>query len=718
MARLKFTCTTCNAILGLPSTAAPGSRAKCPQCGAIVVLPDPAVPPVHRVAASDSYPVARPVAPPPATPATPSNSEYDNLLVGAWLPSSTTASPVSSTPPAAGLQTHTVFFVAGGVALLLLGLVVGLLVGTPGSAPQKKEPWVARAPNTIPRPVLVEELPRAAPSAPPPPVLVELPPAAPPTAPLPVPRARVEPIPQVTPPPAEPRATVAAPPQARPPAPSKAPQAGSFRWDDPRTWLQDLDQALARARTEQKDVLVLVGFSNSNMQQPYLDAFRGDVFQERHANRYVPVVLGDARQLRTKADVEAIDRIRKKYQLRSIPGVLLLDSKGRHFARIEQTGNRLDAAEVLSRLGQGEQTRNRRDELLAAIDKAPKEKRLTAVRQAGEFLMNQKTVEGYSELFKDWEKLARELDPRNRQGEHEFVFAMAWVTQLNDAIELGADEVVRVAGRLDEWKKTCTFRDANRAAELHLVAGAVLSEVGKGDQSVKYYKAGLACNPTDTKIRNRLLAVAEGYVVRSAGTGFVVTARGYILTNHHVIDGPGRIMVRFANTTEQIPAEVVASDDQRDMALIRLKSPGSPTLKPMRLSGAKPVKRGENVAAFGFPLGSSLGSGHKITQGIISATPEPGTDEMITLDVKVNPGNSGGPLCDTAGNVVGMITAKSRSSRDVESYGLALPATELDAFLRKHLKDYRPGTLPTRTMNWAQIDTQVTPALVTVEKVL
>src|SRR5262249_19244817 len=163
----------------------------------------------------------------------------------------------------------------------------------------------------------------------------------------------------------------------------------------------------------------------------------------------------------------------------------------------------------------------------------------------------------------------------------------------------------------------------------------------------------------------------------------------YILTNYHVIAGPGRIGVRLPHVEQPVQARLVAHDRARDLALIKIKVPAGADLRPLPLAGPRPINRGEKVAAFGYPLGDVMGSGLKLTTGVVSAIPEPGNDNLLVLDIKVNPGNSGGPLCDSAGNVVGMIAAKSFSDTLVESYGIALPASDLDRFVRRHVKRFK-----------------------------
>jgi S1-C subfamily serine protease len=198
----------------------------------------------------------------------------------------------------------------------------------------------------------------------------------------------------------------------------------------------------------------------------------------------------------------------------------------------------------------------------------------------------------------------------------------------------------------------------------------------------------------------------------SSGTGFVVAPGGFILTNQHVVRGPGQVFVHPPDTKDLIRAEIIAEDADRDIALLQIKVPDQASLKPLAVAGKRKVRRGEQVSVFGYPLGVSLGLGIKLNTGVVSATPERLNGDMFMLDAKVNPGNSGGPVCDPYGTVVGMVTAKSFSGEMVDSYGMAIPAPELDAFLNKTLDDYEPAEEGTKKMDWDEVDRKVSPSVV------
>jgi S1-C subfamily serine protease len=118
-------------------------------------------------------------------------------------------------------------------------------------------------------------------------------------------------------------------------------------------------------------------------------------------------------------------------------------------------------------------------------------------------------------------------------------------------------------------------------------------------------------------------------------------------------------------------------------------------------------------------MSDSLGSGLKLTQGRIAALPDPTADNMLLLDLRVNPGNSGGPLCDNRGNVVGMVTAKTNALLE-DSYGMARPANELLKFLEAHLpaEAARPASFASeQPLEWDAVDARVSSSVLMLVKV-
>lgn len=136
----------------------------------------------------------------------------------------------------------------------------------------------------------------------------------------------------------------------------------------------------------------------------------------------------------------------------------------------------------------------------------------------------------------------------------------------------------------------------------------------------------------------------------SVGSGFIISDDGYILTNHHVIDGAETVMVRLSDRQE-FTAEVIGSDPRTDVALLKVKADNLPVVK---VGSSDDLKVGEWVLAIGAPFGLD----YTVTAGIVSAKgrnlPDDSYVPFIQTDVAINPGNSGGPLINLQGDVVGI----------------------------------------------------------------
>jgi S1-C subfamily serine protease len=162
------------------------------------------------------------------------------------------------------------------------------------------------------------------------------------------------------------------------------------------------------------------------------------------------------------------------------------------------------------------------------------------------------------------------------------------------------------------------------------------------------------------------------------GSGVIYRPDGYILTNHHVIDGAGEVSVTLANG-DRLPAEIVGSDPLADLAVLRIDRTGLPTIRIR--PDAEPLRVGETVVAIGSPFGLDA----TVTAGIVSALnrdldiPSGGgtIPAVVQTDAAINPGNSGGALVDLEGRLVGINTAiVSRSGRN-EGIGFAVSTPQV-----------------------------------------
>ena len=169
--------------------------------------------------------------------------------------------------------------------------------------------------------------------------------------------------------------------------------------------------------------------------------------------------------------------------------------------------------------------------------------------------------------------------------------------------------------------------------------------------------------------------VASGY-----GSGFVYSADGLIATNNHVVEGAGRIYVTLNGDEQQYEAEVVATDSYSDLAILKIDKTG---LTPVKFGSSSSLRLGDTV----FVIGSTYNGlfANSVSSGIVSGLNREmvlnsATQTFIQTDAAVNPGNSGGPMFNANGELVGIITRKSMLSTvtgettSIEGIGFAIPS--------------------------------------------
>ena len=163
---------------------------------------------------------------------------------------------------------------------------------------------------------------------------------------------------------------------------------------------------------------------------------------------------------------------------------------------------------------------------------------------------------------------------------------------------------------------------------------------------------------------------ADGPKSASIGTGFLISDDGYLLTNHHVVEGADEVTVRLSDRRE-FKAKVVGSDPQSDVAVLKIAATGLPYLRGGDSKGLKP---GQWVVAIGSPFGLD----HSVTAGIVSAVGRAANADQryvpfIQTDVAINHGNSGGPLLNTRGEVVGINSQIFSNSGGYMGVSFAIP---------------------------------------------
>jgi len=169
------------------------------------------------------------------------------------------------------------------------------------------------------------------------------------------------------------------------------------------------------------------------------------------------------------------------------------------------------------------------------------------------------------------------------------------------------------------------------------------------------------------------------------GSGIILTANGYILTNRHVVEGSTSLTVEL-ETGETFPAQLVEQSTSNDLALVKIDARG---LAAARIGDSSALEVGQTAVAIGSPLGTYT---ETVTRGIVSglgrqvtvrddATGQPATLRgLIQTDAAINPGNSGGPLLDASGAVIGINTAVATAAQGL---GFAIPIGDASSLITK-----------------------------------
>ncbi len=157
---------------------------------------------------------------------------------------------------------------------------------------------------------------------------------------------------------------------------------------------------------------------------------------------------------------------------------------------------------------------------------------------------------------------------------------------------------------------------------------------------------------------------------RGVGSGFILTSDGYIMTNHHVVDGAEEVIVTLTDKRE-FKAKIVGSDKRTDVAVVKIDATGLPAVK---IGDVSRLRVGEWVMAIGSPFGLD----NSVTAGIVSAKQRDTGDYLpfIQTDVAINPGNSGGPLINMRGEVVGINSQIYSRSGGFMGISFAIPIDE------------------------------------------
>jgi S1-C subfamily serine protease len=211
----------------------------------------------------------------------------------------------------------------------------------------------------------------------------------------------------------------------------------------------------------------------------------------------------------------------------------------------------------------------------------------------------------------------------------------------------------------------------------HLALGDAYENRGDFKKALSEYEAASNLDPQSGLAKEAAVAIqrigkkaatqnATGSPkAQSTGSGFAVNKDGYVLTNHHVIEGCSKVQLRWSNGANE--TSIVGFDEVNDLAILRSDRAGR---APLTFRDGRGIRQAESVIAIGFPLTGVLATSSKVSIGSVSALAGLGDDtRFLQISAPIQPGNSGGPLLDLSGNVVGVVMSTINALTMVKATG-------------------------------------------------
>ncbi len=237
------------------------------------------------------------------------------------------------------------------------------------------------------------------------------------------------------------------------------------------------------------------------------------------------------------------------------------------------------------------------------------------------------------------------------------------------------------AGPAGQEQGTTIYRNETNPAPVNVQKADGLKQMSLSEIYASYVDS-CVCIAVQVPVTNGYYYGQQTRMATAAGSGFIISEDGYVVTNYHVIDGGTAIKVTL-NNGEVYDAKLVGGEELNDVALLKIE--GVTGLKPVVLGDSDDLVVGETVCTIGNALGSYSFSQ---TSGAVSATGRSVTMNdgtvmnMIQTDCTINSGNSGGPLFDSYGRVVGITSAKLSNNGDtsqasIEGIGFAIPLNDV-----------------------------------------
>ncbi|GEM_PF-5386876 len=274
------------------------------------------------------------------------------------------------------------------------------------------------------------------------------------------------------------------------------------------------------------------------------------------------------------------------------------------------------------------------------------------------------------------------------------LLAMQFIFAENNAVILGQDAETEVLDSpLYRWEKNKseTYEFSNQVT----IDKVTLKAAG----NVVYTPAGMKDRFGESTKQEQATA-----------TAFVVSNQGHVITCAHVIEGAVKVTLRFGDEVHE--AKILAMDEADDLALLQIDSGSRNSLS---LAATGKVQLAQDVRVVGYPLSDVLGNSIKVTRGTVAGFIGTASDRRFQLDAPINSGNSGGPVVNDFGQVIGVASAKL-AGNEISNVGFAVPVAKVVEFLKQQqvVLD-TSGSQPATALSGPEIAQQVTPAVGFVE---
>ena len=247
-----------------------------------------------------------------------------------------------------------------------------------------------------------------------------------------------------------------------------------------------------------------------------------------------------------------------------------------------------------------------------------------------------------------------------------FTFFIIKINQTNNYI-------LNLNNNLEEFKKETTLTNEETSGTINQLSESLINTQNSLTETKSSFESQISSIKAKTSsdfsgiIESAVKAVVTIRTNKAQGTGFIITNDGYLVTNYHVVDGATNADALTSNQVSN-KLRLVGYDEELDIALLKIEG----SFDSLRFDNSNDVKIGEKVIAIGNPLGLSF----SVTEGIVSAvdrTVKGSPGEYIQTDAALNPGNSGGPLINSDGKVIGINNFKVTG----DNIGFALESNDI-----------------------------------------